>query len=103
MRGKLTIAIVIALFGIAIYLFAKTPYLRYRVSGLWDLEWSVAEWRFDWDGTFVEESIINTKGTYEFPDWDTVRINMPLGSQTYKITFENNQLILGPHRMKRKG
>jgi hypothetical protein len=71
---------------------------RSRVVGLWHVDGAFADWRFAEDGTFIEEGIWTTKGSYELLDENRIRISPGIGlSCIYTLKVDKPDLLLiGP-------
>lgn len=57
----------------------QAAYVRARLSGLWHVSGSAAQWRFGLDGTFVAEALLSNSGTFEVLSLDRIRIRNALG------------------------
>lgn len=75
--------------------FIDRTITRYRLAGVWDVRGTLVDWRFGSDGTFREEGIISTEGSYQLLDGDRIRIVGALGLPTvYRYRFDGQGLLL---------
>lgn len=66
-----------------------------RIHGTWSVQGTFADWRFDPDGTFTEDSLIDTHAKYEVLPGNRLRLDGYMG-MTLNMTYEFNsgQLFL---------
>ncbi|MCC6908133.1 MAG: hypothetical protein IT430_09350 [Phycisphaerales bacterium] len=92
----------LALVGVVIYFlvslgipWASDASTRYRLSGTWHVAGSFADWRFGRDGTWTEDALIDTQGSYTLLDDDRIRIKGLLGAtMDFEYTFDDEGLLL---------
>jgi hypothetical protein len=89
--------------GIAVWLISDAGGLpavskaitRHRLSGTWHVERSFADWKFGRDGTWTEDALIDTHGSYTLLDDDRIHIKGLLGAtMEFKYTFDDEGLLL---------
>lgn len=97
-KGVIPLAIV----GVVIYFLvnlgipmASDAATRYRLSGIWHVAGSFADWKFGRDGTWTEDAIIDTHGSYTLLDGDRIRIKGLLGAtMEFQYSFDDDGLLL---------
>lgn len=100
MSGVWSIIVTISLFLLGMFLVpvvwpvADEMIDRHRITGLWHVDGSFADWRFGRDGTFKEEALISSEGRYQLLSGDRIRITNALGSMQYKYRFDDLGLLL---------
>lgn len=68
---------------------------RYRLAGTWDVKGALVDWRFGSDGSFREEGLLATEGSYRLLEGDRIRITGALGlSADYRYEFDDLGLLL---------
>lgn len=82
--------------GTFLYMERSTVGLRTRENllGLWHLEGSSMDWRFAKDGSFVEDGLFDTTGTFLVLDDGRVRITAWAGSATFEPVFSDGEVLL---------
>lgn len=84
---------------IVLLVFVVPPVLRFvdrqRIIGNWSVAGTFADWRFGSDGTFTEDSLIDTTGKYEVLPGNRMHIDYILGLPlNVKYRFENGKMFL---------
>lgn len=75
--------------------FIDRTITRYRLSGTWDVKGTLVDWRFGSDGTFMEEGLISTQGSYRLLEGDRICITGALGlPTTFRYTFDGQGVLL---------
>ncbi|QOJ14007.1 MAG: hypothetical protein HRU75_04860 [Planctomycetia bacterium] len=75
--------------------FIDRTITRYRLAGTWDVRGALVDWRFGSDGTFREEGLLSTEGSYRLLEGDRIRITGALGlSADYTYEFDDLGLLL---------
>lgn len=68
---------------------------RYRLSGTWHVEGSFADWKFGSDGTWIEDALIDTLGSYTLPEDNRIHIKGPFGAtMEFQHSFVDGDLVL---------
>lgn len=68
---------------------------RHRLAGTWHVKGSFADWKFGRDGTWTEDALIDTHGSYTLLDDDRIHIKGLLGAtMEFKYTFDDEGLLL---------
>lgn len=68
---------------------------RYRLSGTWHVDGSFADWKFGSDGTWMEDALIDTLGSYTLLEDNRIRIKGLLGAtMEFKHSFVDGDLVL---------
>lgn len=89
--------------GIAVWLISDAGGLsamskaitRHRLTGTWHVEGSFSDWKFGRDGTWTEDALIDTHGSYTLLDGDRIHIKGLLGAtMEFKYTFDDEGLLL---------
>lgn len=75
--------------------FARRAIVTNRFTGLWHVEGSFKDWRFDSDGKLVEDGLIDVTGHWKLAAGDTIEIDHGLGNWvTYRYRFDGGRLVL---------
>lgn len=68
---------------------------RYRLSGTWHVEGSFADWKFGSDGTWMEDALIDTLGSYSLLEDNRIRIKGLFGAtMEFQHSFVDGDLVL---------
>lgn len=92
----------LALGGVVIYFLvnlgipmASDAATRYRLSGTWHVNGSFVDWKFGRDGTWMEDALIDTRGSYTLLEGDRIRIKGLFGAtMEFKYSFVDGELLL---------
>lgn len=68
---------------------------RHRLIGTWHIEGSIADWRFNSDGSWMEDGLVDTYGSFQMLAEDRIRIKGDLGTTLdFHCTFDEDGLLL---------
>ncbi|MCC7290432.1 MAG: hypothetical protein IT449_00050 [Phycisphaerales bacterium] len=68
---------------------------RHRLAGTWHVDGSFADWTFGRDGTWTEDAVIDTHGSYTLEDGDRILIKGMLGAtMEFQYSFDDGELVL---------
>lgn len=91
------IAIILTILMLAGGLYYFVGGKRHRFAGTWQVSGRSVEWTFGKDGSWLEDAMIDTRGTYTLLDGNRVRIDtkgMLGSSMIFKYRFDGNSLLL---------
>lgn len=68
---------------------------RHRLSGTWHVNGSFSDWKFSRDGTWMEDALIDTHGSYTLLDDDRIHIKGMFGAtMEFQHSFVDGDLLL---------
>jgi len=90
---------IIAVVGFMIFggggLLLDQTITRHRLAGVWHVDGSFADWKFGRDGTWTEDAVIDTQGSYTLADGGRIRIKGMLGAtMEFRYSFDDGKLLL---------
>lgn len=100
--GPVLLPVVVGL-GIAVWLISDAGGLpavskaitRHRLSGTWHVNGSFSDWKFSRDGTWMEDALIDTHGSYTLLDDDRIHIKGMFGAtMEFQHSFVDGDLLL---------
>lgn len=68
---------------------------RHRLTGTWHVDGSFSDWKFGRDGSWVEDALIDTHGSYSLLDDDRIRIKGLFGAtMEFEHSFVDGDLLM---------